>query len=233
MDIIKKYDPWISFWVSEPDRGQAHAINKGFQKATGDLVGWINSDDMLLPGALQKLAQTHAQNPAMLIAGDVLNYSQTTGRMVRIRQKNINLPNMIAPVLSSMTWHQPGIYVPGRFCKGKFLVDESMRYFFDQDWLCKILQETGLVYLSEPVAVFRLHASSKTVSENHTWVPEQETVTKRYWDLLPSVNKPKILAFFKIASASIFLGKKQWNRRKGTATLIRIDPDLSASCLFQ
>ena len=75
------------------------------------------------------------------------------------------------------------------------------------------------MYLSEPVAVFRLHKSSKTVGEKHTWVPEQEIVTKRYWDMLPGVNKPKILAFFKVLSASIFLGKMQWNRKKGIALL--------------
>lgn len=50
--IIKKYEPWLAYWVSEADRGQAHAINKGFQKATGEIFGWLNSDDVYCKGAL-------------------------------------------------------------------------------------------------------------------------------------------------------------------------------------
>ena len=48
-NIIHQYAPWLTYWVSEPDNGQAHALNKGFAQATGDLFGWINSDDVLLP----------------------------------------------------------------------------------------------------------------------------------------------------------------------------------------
>ncbi len=55
VDIIRKYAPWIDLWVSEPDRGQSHAINKGFKRATGDVLGWLNSDDFFLPGGLWHL----------------------------------------------------------------------------------------------------------------------------------------------------------------------------------
>src|SRR4051794_29425295 len=56
VDIIRKYEEKITFWVSEKDNGQSEAINKGFEKATGDIVCWINSDDILLPHALIKVA---------------------------------------------------------------------------------------------------------------------------------------------------------------------------------
>ena len=61
IDIIKRYERWISFWASEPDRGQSHAINKGFIKATGDLLGWLNSDDFYLPGALFRIAEAYLE----------------------------------------------------------------------------------------------------------------------------------------------------------------------------
>lgn len=57
VEIIRKYEKWIDYWVSEPDRGQSHAINKGFERATGDIGNWLNSDDYYLPGALWAVAE--------------------------------------------------------------------------------------------------------------------------------------------------------------------------------
>src|SRR5438105_6022991 len=56
VEIIKKYEPWLTYWVSEQDRGQSHAINKGFDRSTGLILGWLNSDDVLLPNALATVA---------------------------------------------------------------------------------------------------------------------------------------------------------------------------------
>jgi len=69
--IIKKYEPWLSYWVSEPDRGQAHAINKGFQKATGEILTWLNSDDVYLPGAARTAVKCLISQPeTAMVYGD-------------------------------------------------------------------------------------------------------------------------------------------------------------------
>lgn len=59
--ILQHYDSHITYWVSEPDNGQAHAINKGFNRSTGEIMGWLNSDDVLEPGALKAVAETFMQ----------------------------------------------------------------------------------------------------------------------------------------------------------------------------
>jgi glycosyltransferase involved in cell wall biosynthesis len=63
VEVVKRYERWLSSWVSEKDRGQSHAINKGLAIATGDALGWLNTDDRLLPGALQGLARAVARAP--------------------------------------------------------------------------------------------------------------------------------------------------------------------------
>src|SRR5262249_26474448 len=70
VEIIKKYQSWLAYWVSERDNGQSHAIKKGLARATGDLFNWINSDDVLLPGALAAVGGASCRGEA--IAGAVL-----------------------------------------------------------------------------------------------------------------------------------------------------------------
>ena len=72
VEIIKKYEPYISYWVSEPDNGQSSAINRGFAKATGDLIGWQNSDDIYLPGFFYAMADNFLKYPkSQLFIGNV------------------------------------------------------------------------------------------------------------------------------------------------------------------
>jgi len=72
LDVIRKYDAEINYWVSEPDNGQSHAINKGFKQATGDIICWLNSDDYFLPGSLKKIQKTFEGNSNVsLVYGDM------------------------------------------------------------------------------------------------------------------------------------------------------------------
>lgn len=84
--VIKKYEKHLTYWVSEPDRGQSHAINKGFGRATGELLTWLNSDDWYTPGALQKFADVFRQHPdAGMIVGAGRIVDQT-GKVVYYKE---------------------------------------------------------------------------------------------------------------------------------------------------
>jgi glycosyltransferase involved in cell wall biosynthesis len=63
VEVIKKYEKYLAYWVSEPDRGQTHALNKGYARATGDIFGWLNTDEMYLPCILAHVGQIFRQKP--------------------------------------------------------------------------------------------------------------------------------------------------------------------------
>src|SRR3989449_8900440 len=76
LEIIKKNEKYLKYWVSEPDRGQSNAINKGFLHTTGDLLAWLNSDDYYMPGGLWALAPLGMANPkasAFVGAGRIID----------------------------------------------------------------------------------------------------------------------------------------------------------------
>src|SRR5437762_483466 len=77
-EILEKYSPWIDHWVSEKDNGQADAIYRGFERATGEIIGWVNSDDLLLPGALAAHAEYFLRHhQAQLVMGGCLWIDET------------------------------------------------------------------------------------------------------------------------------------------------------------
>ena len=85
VEIIRKHEDNLTYWVSEPDKGQSDAINKGFQRATGDILTWLNSDDYYLPGTLHTVAEYFTQHPDVeCIYGD-LQVVASNGDLLYVR----------------------------------------------------------------------------------------------------------------------------------------------------
>ncbi len=206
VEIMRRYEPWLAYAVSEKDRGQAHAINKGLARVTGSLFNWINSDDLLLPGALAKVAAAHVRSPQALIAGDVQNFADGEAAGYLTRQADITARNMIALWRRMNAWHQPGLFVPTATLRQAGHLDEDLRFAFDRDWLCRLLlvhDET--VYLRQPIARFRLHRASKTVSAGAKWTEENRRVSERYQSALPPADRRYLPAAFELMAASFYV----------------------------
>ena len=169
--IIKKYAEHLKYWVSEKDRGQASAINKGLQYCTGEIFNWLNSDDYLQPGALQKIANAFSEKTVDLVAGKVNNFSS---------HKNEVIANQHLSAAGLMRWDkgvqfvQPGVWMR----REKFIacggLNDEFNYAFDWDMMMRYLLFFPKVkYLEDVLVNFRLHAASKTVAAADKFLEEE------------------------------------------------------------
>ena len=187
-EIIRRYEPWLSHWVSEPDKGQADAINKGFARATGSLLGWINSDDLFVRSSLQELAIAHVDHPNSILAGPVIDFDGQ-GYERTIQQRGLTFQNFVEFWMQRHNWHMPGIFYPRVLVDQVGYLDPSLRYLFDMDFMCRILQISSVEYLAKPLTYFRLHPHSKTVSEKAGFLPEAVEISRRYWHLIQDLDE--------------------------------------------
>lgn len=192
IDIIKKYQQWLKYWVSEPDRGQSHAINKGFSESTGQVFAWINSDDIYMPDIFQVVAKAHKENPHSIIAGAVTHNNMITGEKKLIFQSNITLENVIAfwkgwesGCVECASWSQQGLFFQRHQPPiSHLLVDEHLRFAMDLDLLCRLLVSMDVHYSEKVFSEFRIYQKSKTGKEYNELISEAITVYGRYKHLL-------------------------------------------------
>lgn len=165
--IIKKYEDHLAYWVSEPDRGQAHAINKGLQKATGDIFNWINSDDFLEPGALREIGNHFLENLQTNVYCGFARCFYDEGN-VTSHEYRMGLKNSVAETILNVEMNQPATFYRTSIVKEFGGVNESLRYVFDDELWFRYLCAYGFdaVKLSEKrFAQFRLHGNSKSIGE--------------------------------------------------------------------
>jgi glycosyltransferase involved in cell wall biosynthesis len=186
VEIIRKYASHLAYWVSEPDGGQSDAINLGFKHSTGEILAWLNSDDLYFPGTLNLVAQAYIETPNAIIAGDVENFG-VDGKILRnVKHRNISLSNVIK-FWNGRTWHQPGLFFPRAAYMQVGQLDIRLQYAMDYDLLCRLLQFAAVSYLERNVTRFRIHPDSKTSTQaGYGFLLENTEVSQRYWHLLPS-----------------------------------------------
>lgn len=183
VEIVRKYEKHLAWWCSEKDRGQSHAINKGFEHATGELYCYINSDDTLAPGSLAAAAQAY-QSGHEFITGWVVLLEPDGGEWPQTpfgREHNTEwfLSNPLC---------QQATYWAGRFTRELGPFREDLHYCFDYEFWMRIVFKGHCRphMLKRCMGGFRLHPTSKTVSQLDHFDPEFRSVRAEYRPYLTS-----------------------------------------------
>ena len=160
VDIIKKYQERLAYWISEPDRGQAHAINKGLRMATGEWVGWQNSDDIFYPGVFESLAREAAKAPhADLIIGN-MNLIDKEDQVLRdIKYVRPTYRSLLA---EGMVLTNQAAFWRRRVHGEIGYVDETLDCGFDYEWFLRLLAGRGAAHVNATWGGLRLHEDTKT-----------------------------------------------------------------------
>jgi glycosyltransferase involved in cell wall biosynthesis len=165
VEIIKKYEGRLAFWVSEPDQGQAHAINKGFRRARGEILGWLNSDDLYCPGAVRTAVEFLESHPDVSVVYGRADLIDSEGTVLGSVP-----PEDFDPAVCIARQRFP-IPQPATFFRRETLqqvgdLDQRLRYCLDWDyWIRIALAELKIAGIPQILARCRLHGRSKTVSE--------------------------------------------------------------------
>src|SRR5450759_4783571 len=172
IEIIKKYEKHLTYWVSEKDNGQSEAINKGFRKATGDIVCWINSDDILIENALSKVGAFFYQNPSIeMLVGDIIHldkHSNIIRPFYSLKpQRAYALRGVYYIAQQGMFWRK------NIFNKIGGLINEEYHMCMDKELLNRCFDhKIKFARINAFLGGFRIYSEAKTGKMNITWAQE-------------------------------------------------------------
>ena len=192
VDIIRKYKKYLAYWVSEPDKGQSDAINKGAVHASGDLIAWINSDDLYLPNAFLRVSQTYIEHSGHMIAGQVINFWENGQYEKVIAQTSLtDLSSMVKFWAPGWSWHQPGIFFPRSAWEKSGGLFTTQHYGMDYDLVLRLLQTVEPINIHEPLARFRIHDQSKGGAAGfELFLYDWSQSSRRFWSSA-GINSPR------------------------------------------
>lgn len=173
LDILEKYSPWVSYWKSEKDRGQSHAINKGFSLASGKIYCWINSDDYFTKGALKEAAMAFLKTRAQFLYGNCANL------------KDGKFWTHYVPIVFDRYLYMPGLAQPSIFWDSDIHqpVWEELNCTLDFELWMRIAKGSRKKYIDKVLSVAREHSEAKTHTKDEKlrirWQEDQD----RQWQI--------------------------------------------------
>jgi glycosyltransferase involved in cell wall biosynthesis len=214
VEIIKKYEKYLKYWISEPDKGQSHAINKGFEHASGEILSWLNSDDLLMPGILKHINQSFSTACNRIFIGECIHFKEsdgcliTSGSSVKMALSSGNLEVNDFIIQPSTFWTRGAWQKTGA-------LREDLHYVFDWEWFLRA-QQNGIAFipLDSTVSLYRIHDNHKSKTGGNQ---RKNEILKIYIEYNPRLGllfdklcfenlKPKSRIFKLIAGSAKLLG---------------------------
>lgn len=163
VELIRSHADRLSSWVSEKDRGQADAVNKGAARTSGEIIGWLNSDDLYLPGAVSKALKYLSEHPEIdAVYGDVLSIDADGALMNVMRFGQYEAEDL----MSFQVISQPGVFFRRSAWERAGGLDLNYHFLLDHHLWLRMIMRGRFAYLPEPLAAARFHPAAK--NRSHT-----------------------------------------------------------------
>ncbi len=164
VDIIKKYEKHLTYWVSEKDNGQSDAINKGLKMATGDIINWINSDDWYNPNTFRQLNHYFEEDAVLVVSGKGNIWKEDKIQLV---SPGVDVYETVEKTTGWARIDQPETFFRRSAIEKMGLLNTQLHYIMDREWWIRFLLLFGqqpILKVNDIFTNFRLHEKSKTVS---------------------------------------------------------------------
>ena len=219
-DVLNRYSARIVYWESAPDRGQSHAINKGLERITGDVWMYLNSDDLLVPGALATVANYFGDPSVMWVSGGSENFGSAPPQGVKPGPVN-TAKDYLAPWNCSSRYVFPfsgACFMRRAVVEQIGLFDEGFRYSMDMEYYCRAIFQGGFrqTVVPEILALWRWHDKSKTMSQGMAYAfrSEEVRIAELYAHFLPIEQEAELRAELKLQRKWIIVREAMWLLRE-------------------
>lgn len=158
VEIIERASSRLAYWVSEKDKGQSDAINKGFARASGDIVAWLNSDDYYLPGTIKAAVKAFDENPeAVLVYGNMLAVDENSKTFNTLNYKQLNLEDLLCFQIIG----QPAVFMRRSALQKTDGLNSSFHFLLDHLLWIQLAQHGPILHVDQTWAAARYHAEAK------------------------------------------------------------------------
>ena len=215
LEIIKKYEPYLTYWVSEPDNGHGHALNKGFAHTGGEIMAWLNSDDMYTPNAFTTVAQIFSSHP---------NTNWLVGRNAQWDKNDrlIKTKPVYKNIYDYLSGHYRWIEQESVFWRRSLWkragskIDESYRLMVDGELWCRFFLLDDLWHADQCLGGYRVHEFNRGHLEKKRVIREMEMATRKLKSQCPKEWISKSNSWGYLKSLLFFLekiGLENWSHQ--------------------
>src|SRR5581483_4346971 len=216
VNIIKKYESRLAYWVSEPDAGQSDAMNKGWRRAHGAIVAFLNSDDTYTPGAIRICAEYLYQHPHVGMTHGECHWIDASGRPIGLIQAT---PFTLGDLLLQCRIAQPSTFIRKAVLDDVGLLDPNMQWLMDYELWVRIALKYPIACVPGIFANFRIHPTSKTGTSIYHHLHDHLEIIRRGFaspylprELLPLKPRAEHYAYALTAANAYSLGQFESGR---------------------